>query len=207
MRIQEACEAVARARAQHAPEAVLVSTMSAMFAFDALGEVRRRIDSVPLMGGTAGLSLGLALARPELAVIAVDGDSSLLMELGGLVTVANARPRHLLHLVINNSVQFSGVVNMARPGSGPSGCDFAAMARAAGYPRARRIALASELEHELASLLREPQLAFIEVVVAPEPASVGAHRRQPFLPERQFERMRDAVVSLRDELGAVHELG
>jgi phosphonopyruvate decarboxylase len=201
MKIIDACRAVIQARESQAPQAVLVSTMSAMFAFDALQESRRRIDSVPLMGGTAGLALGLALAKPALPVIAVDGDASLLMELGGLVTVASAQPRHLIHILVNNGVQFGGAVNMTRPGAGGIHCEFHAMARAAGYPNARRVDDAREFADELAQLLSEPQLAFIEVVVEPDAPTIGAERRQPFMPDRQFERMRDAVVALREDLG------
>ena len=69
MHIGQACAAIAAARKNICPQAPLVATMSAQFAFDALGETERRIDSVPLMGGAAGLGLGLALARPDLPVI------------------------------------------------------------------------------------------------------------------------------------------
>lgn len=204
MKLIEACEVLIQARRAQAPEAILVSTMSAMFAFDALSETARRIDSVPLMGGTAGLALGISLARPALPVIAVDADASLLMELGGLVTVATARPQHLVHLVVNNGVQFGGIVNMVRPGSvGPS-CDFTAMALAAGYPRAMKITDAQTLASVMKELLATPQLAFVELIVEPEPPSIGADKPQPFIPNRQFERMRDAVPLLRAELsGAV----
>ena len=63
MHIGQACAAIAAARKNICPQAPLVATMSAQFAFDALGETERRIDSVPLMGGAAGLGLGLALAQ------------------------------------------------------------------------------------------------------------------------------------------------
>ena len=201
MKVIEACEVLIQARRTQAPKAVLVSTMSAMFAFDALEETARRIDSVPLMGGTAGLALGISLARPELPVIAVDADASLLMELGGLVTLATARPQHLVHLVMNNGVQFGGIVNMVRPGTS---CDFTAMALAAGYPRAVKITDAQNLASLMKELLTNPQLAFVELIVEAEPPSIGADKAQPFIPDRQFERMRDAVPLLRAELtGAV----
>ena len=59
MTIGEACGAVAAARG----DAIVVATMSAMFAFDQLALRDGRMGSVPLMGGAAGLGLGLALAR------------------------------------------------------------------------------------------------------------------------------------------------
>jgi thiamine pyrophosphate-dependent acetolactate synthase large subunit-like protein len=200
MKLLEACEAIRRARREHAPFSVLVSTMSAMFAFDALGESSRRIDSVPLMGGAAGLALGISLAQPALLVVAVDGDASLLMELGGLVTVANAGPRHLIHLLVNNGVQFNGLVNMERVGTAARRCDFVAMALAAGYSKAIRLTDAVQLESVVADLLSTPQLAFVEMTVEAQAPMIGRDSAQPFIPDRQFERMREAVTLLRAEL-------
>ena len=53
---------------------------------------------VPLsgcMGKASSLGLGLALARPERKVMVLDGDGSLLMNLGTLVTMANKSPKNL----------------------------------------------------------------------------------------------------------------
>src|ERR1700760_3495630 len=102
MRIGEACQQIARARGQR----VIVATMGAMFAFDALGVTERRLSSVPLMGGAASLGIGLALADPGGGVIVVDGDASLLMQLGGLVTVADSKVSNFIHFVVHNGTQF-----------------------------------------------------------------------------------------------------
>ena len=83
--------------------------------------------------------LGLALANPEREVIVFDGDGSLLMNLGSLVTVANAAPRNFHHFVFENGVY---EVNGAHPIPGQNQVDFAAMARAAGY---RHVEIFSEL--------------------------------------------------------------
>ena len=200
MKVIDACRVISEARRTSAPGAVLVSTMSAMFAFDELGEERCRIDSVPLMGGAACLGLGIALARPDLAVIVVDGDASLLMELGGLVTVASAQPRRLLHFVVNNRTQFGGVFNLQRPGTGPAASDFVRVADGAGYSSTRWFDDERQLAAAMPELLALEGATLIELCVEPDPRRFGPGHPQPPLPDRQFERMRDAVPVLRAEL-------
>lgn len=201
MKLGQACGAIAAARKKLCPQAPLVATMSSQFAFDMLGEKDRRIDSVPLMGGAAGLGLGLALARPDLPVIVVDGDASLLMELGGLVTVAHNRPAHYLHFVCVNGVQFNGLRNLPTAGTEPS-CDFVGMARAAGYQHAERFNDAEALAAALPRLLAQPGASFVELVLEPDAPRVGKDSPQPLLPELQFQRMHQAVRSLKAALAA-----
>ena len=54
------------------------------------------------MGLASSLGLGLALARPALRVFVVDGDGSLLMNLGSLATIASAKPPNLVLIVWDN---------------------------------------------------------------------------------------------------------
>ncbi len=199
MKLGQVCAAIAAARKEVCPQAPLVSTMSAQFAFDMLGERERRIDSVPLMGGAAGLGLGIALAQPKLPVIVVDGDASLLMELGGLVTVVHNQPRHFVHFVVKNSAQFNGLINLPTPASEPV-CDFAGMARAAGYEHVHSVATIESLSSLLPQLLATSGTTFVELVVEADAPRVGADTPQPLLPEFQFVRMREAVRQLRATL-------
>ncbi|CAN7776258.1 thiamine pyrophosphate-dependent enzyme [Cupriavidus necator] len=201
MKLGQACAVIAAARKQLCPQAPLVATMSAQFAFDMLGETERRIDSVPLMGGAAGLGLGLALARPGLPVIVVDGDASLLMELGGLVTVAHNKPQRFVHFVMHNGAQFNGLVNLPTAGTEPT-CDFAAMARAAGYNDVHTVDGPEALVALLPQLLSQEGATFVELVVEADPRRIGAQAPQPLLPEMQFVRMRNAVRQLRAALSA-----
>lgn len=194
-----AMAALVNARAAHAPQAVFVATMSAQFALDTLGETHRRIDSVPLMGGAAGLGLGIALARPDVPVVVVDGDASLVMELGSLVTVAHNRPARLLHVVVNNGVQFNGLRNLPTTASDPA-VDFAAMARAAGYRHAERIDDHAAWVAALPRLLAAKGPVLVDLGVSADPPLFGAARPQPILPDLQFVRMRVGLRKLRAEL-------
>src|ERR1700758_966936 len=54
------------------------------------------------MGLASSTGLGLALCMPEQTVIVLDGDGSLLMNLGSLTTMARYRPRKLIHIVFDN---------------------------------------------------------------------------------------------------------
>ncbi|HKT95533.1 MAG TPA: thiamine pyrophosphate-dependent enzyme [Paraburkholderia sp.] len=184
MRVSEACQAISEA----AGERVIVSTMGAMLALDALGVSERRLSSVPLMGGAASLGLGLALARPGIGVIVVDGDASLLMQFGALVSVADNRPSKFLHVVIENGVQFAGACALPTPGA--AAVDFAAAALAAGYARARRFADAASLKNALPALLDAEGPTFVALKVEPEPSRFGPDAPLPEIPDRQFARMR-----------------
>ncbi|MGT2434202.1 thiamine pyrophosphate-dependent enzyme (plasmid) [Cupriavidus basilensis] len=183
MRIAEACKTIATA----AGERVIVATMGAMQALDALGVTERRLNSVPLMGGAASLGLGLALARPDIAVVVVDGDASLLMQLGGLVTVAENRPARFLHIVIENGVQFAGAYSLPTPGAGA--VDFVSAALAAGYQRAHAFSDVASLQAALPDLLAAPGPAFVTLRVDPESSRFGPSCPVPEVPDRQFERM------------------
>ena len=196
-----AMAALVNARTAHSPKAVFVATMSAQFALDGLGETARRIDSVPLMGGASGIGLGIALARPEVPVIVIDGDASLLMELGSLPTVAANKPGRYLHIVVNNGVQFNGLTNYPTVNL-QAGVDFAALALAAGYQRARRIDNHRDWVAALPELLAAEGTSFVELAVRNDPRLIGAQRPQPILPELQFVRMRMGVRKLKAELAA-----
>lgn len=83
-----------------------------------------------VMGIGSSFALGLSLARPETKVILFDGDGSLLMNLGSLVTVANKAPKNLYHFVMDNGV-YATTGGQDTPGTNPA--SYTKMARAAGY--------------------------------------------------------------------------
>jgi phosphonopyruvate decarboxylase len=105
------------------------------------------------MGGAAPLGLGLALAQPQHKVIVIDGDGSLLMQLGVLASIAGAAPKNLYHVVLVNHVyETSG--NQPIPAS--ERLDFQALALAAGYASAETITDTAVLAERLPGLLARP---------------------------------------------------
>ncbi|MES2178809.1 MAG: thiamine pyrophosphate-dependent enzyme [Gemmatimonadota bacterium] len=84
------------------------------------------------MGLASSVGLGIALSRPELTVVVFDGDGSILMNLGGLTTLARYRPKNLVHVVFDNESLLSVG---GFPTATSTGSDIAGIARAAGVPR------------------------------------------------------------------------
>ena len=54
------------------------------------------------MGLASSVGLGIALSQPDRQVVVFDGDGSILMNLGGLTTLARYRPKNLVHVVFDN---------------------------------------------------------------------------------------------------------
>jgi len=84
------------------------------------------------MGLASSLGLGIALARPDARVIVIDGDGSVLMNLGGLSTLARYRPRNLIHVIFDNESLLSVG---GFPTATSTGTDLAGVAAASGVPR------------------------------------------------------------------------
>jgi sulfopyruvate decarboxylase subunit beta len=84
------------------------------------------------MGLASSVGLGIALSKPALPVIVFDGDGSLLMNLGGLSTLARYRPRNLVHVVFDNESLLSVGGFPTATGTCTQLADVAA---AAGVPR------------------------------------------------------------------------
>jgi phosphonopyruvate decarboxylase len=83
-----------------------------------------------LSHGAMGLASSHALGRPDRRVIVLDGDGSLLMNLGSLVTIGAVAPPNLYHFVCENGTYEA---NGGHPIPGRDKVDFAGFARAAGY--------------------------------------------------------------------------
>ncbi len=108
------------------------------------------------MGLASSIGLGLALAQPERKVIVVDGDGSVLMNLGGLTTLARYAPPNLTHIVFDNQSLLSVG---GFPTATATGSDLAGMARAAGIPRAATVTGVEEFRAAAVDAIRGPELA------------------------------------------------
>jgi sulfopyruvate decarboxylase subunit beta len=83
------------------------------------------------MGLASSMGLGIALSLPEQKVVVLDGDGSLLMNLGTLSTIARYQPGNLLHIVFDNESLLSVG---GFPTATSTGTDLAGIARASGVP-------------------------------------------------------------------------
>lgn len=180
---------------------LVACTMSAMHAIFEVSPSPLNVSSVPLMGGASGIGLGLALSQPDRRVFVLDGDSSLLMQLGVLTTIAEQAPANLVHLVFKNNVQFAGFSNT--PVAGRGRVDFPAMALAAGYRWARSVSDRDDLR----SVLTAPDLALgpgmVELGILPPPPIAMSGPVVRVMPEKQFTRMGEEARAMMQALGTL----
>src|ERR1700709_718228 len=95
----------------------------------------------PAMGGHSGFGLGLALARPDKRGVLFDSEGDILMSMGQLPTIAEQAPANFYHFILDNEV-YATTGGQPVPGAQP--VDYAALARASGYPSAHNF---STLDH------------------------------------------------------------
>ena len=107
------------------------------------------------MGLASSMGLGIALSRPEVQVVVFDGDGSILMNLGGLTTLARYRPRNLTHVVFDNESLLSVG---GFPTATSTGSDIAGMAKAAGIARSSTVTTLEDFTREFRAALAANEL-------------------------------------------------
>src|SRR5215510_9007262 len=92
-----------KALARHIDDQLVIATYSSAVEWNELNPRVLNYFSMGAMGLASSHGLGLALGRPDRRIVVLDGDGSLLMNLGSLVTIAAAAPKNLVHFVSKNS--------------------------------------------------------------------------------------------------------
>lgn len=150
------------------------------------------------MGLASSIGVGLALARPDLRVFIVDGDGSLLMNLGSLATIGQLQLRNLVLVVMDNE-EYATTGGQKTPTA--DGADLAAAGQAMGVARTATVGTAADLERairdvagplvviakvaESAPVTKPPldcvfiKQRFMAAIDNPEPATIGQPLPQP----------------------------
>jgi sulfopyruvate decarboxylase subunit beta len=142
------------------------------------------------MGLASSMGLGIALAMPKHKVIVIDGDGSLLMNLGTLSTMARYKPGNLLHIVFDNESLLSVG---GFPTATAAGTDLAGIARASGVPSVIEAdtieSLTTGVKHALANNTLTTIVSKVEAV-----GPKSFHMDLPLLENRfQFKRYLEAL--------------
>ena len=142
------------------------------------------------MGLASSMGLGIALSLPHHKVVVLDGDGSLLMNLGTLSTMARYRPGNLLHIVFDNESLLSVG---GFPTATATGTDLAGIARASGIPQVEEADTPKRLKKAVADALAgETLTTIVSKVEAVGPKSF--HMDLPLLENRfQFKRALEAL--------------
>ncbi len=110
------------------------------------------------MGLASSMGLGIALSMPEHQVIVLDGDGSLLMNLGTLSTMARYKPGNLLHIVFDNESLLSVG---GFPTATSSGTNLAEIARASGVPCVKEADTIQTFQESVSEALKNNTLTTI----------------------------------------------
>ncbi|MGA7669123.1 MAG: thiamine pyrophosphate-dependent enzyme [Nitrolancea sp.] len=140
-------------------ECVVVTIMGAVSAeLQSLGHRPNFFYLQHAMGLASSMGLGIALSRPELQVVVLDGDGSILMNLGSLTTMARYRPRNLIHVVFDNESLLSVG---GFPTATATGSDITGMAKSAGVPHAVMVNTLETFKDAFSSALAADDLSTI----------------------------------------------
>jgi thiamine pyrophosphate-dependent acetolactate synthase large subunit-like protein len=151
--------------------------------FDLMGAGHRPQNFYMLgsMGMAVPIGLGIALAQPDRRVFVLDGDGSLLMNLGCLPTVAQVAPKNLTIVVWDNSAyQITGL--QATPTAEHT--DLVTVARGAGIAGAEWAKAEEHFEQLITRVLVEDGPHFIGVRVDQSPGQARPERDPVILKDR-----------------------
>ena len=132
---------------------IVVSVYQTCFDWLAINPRDLNYVSTGVMGQASSHGLGLALVNPEKRILVFDGDGSLVMNLGSLITIGHNSPANFIHFVFVNGVY---EVNGSHPVPGEGTVDFAAIAKASGYRHSYTFTELADFSNSIGDILREP---------------------------------------------------
>ncbi len=150
---------------QHITDEIVVAAYSTAHDWLDINDRALNYFSCGAMGLGSSHGLGLALARPERKVVVLDGDGSLLMNLGTLVTIAAAQPKNFIHTVWHNG---SYEANGGHPLPNRD-VDFAGMAKSAGIGKTWRLDNLRNFEQQIGAILKEEGPVFVDILIEQGP--------------------------------------
>ena len=136
---------------RHITDEVVVASYSGAVEWNDLNPRALNYFSIGAMGLGSSHALGVALGRPDRRVVVLDGDGSLLINLGSLVSIAAAAPKNLVHFVCHNETYEA---NGGHPLPNPK-TDFAGLARSAGYAHVHDFAELKSFEQQVGHVLTQ----------------------------------------------------
>ncbi|MBI4500449.1 MAG: hypothetical protein HY700_04740 [Gemmatimonadetes bacterium] len=146
-------EATRRLRVLLKTEAVIASLGHPAYDLFEAGDRAENFYLWGSMGLASSIGLGIAMAQPGRRVVVLDGDGSLLMNLGSLATIATVAPPNLLLLVWDNELY--GTTG-GQPTATAEGSDLAEAAQALGIRQAVTVREPEAFDKVVDRALREP---------------------------------------------------
>lgn len=172
----DAKEALGVVHQARAANDVVITTMTPARDWMTMPQTELDLVLVPsAMSHATSMGLGIALAQPQRRVIVCNGDGSMLMNLGSLVSIVAASVRNLVVIVWDNGTY---EVTGSQPIPGGSATDFATIARGAGFRRVFDFDSLAAWQDGITEVLNTDGPAFVvlhveQVIGQPGPRSPG----------------------------------
>ena len=183
-----------RAVKSEAPDAIVLLAETSIMAFADVSEPDDLYLPVGSMSKASSVGLGVALAQPEKNVVIFDGDGSILMNLGSLVTVGKQAPKNLVHILLANDVY---ALTGGQPIPSEEHGDLPGMAKAAGYASVLQFDNVEEFASELPAILNEDGPTFVVLDTVTEVTNAADWKTYPRPPKGwkvQAPAMREALT-------------
>ena len=146
-------------------DAVIVPTMRATVGWkEVSNNIKRDIAISGAMGKTSSFALGVCLSQPDTKVIVFDGDGSLIMNMGTLVTIANKAPKNMYHFVMDNGI-YGTTGGQPVPGNGVT--SYAGLAKEAGYASSYEFDDLEEFSTQAAQIFQQPGPVLVSIKTVP----------------------------------------
>jgi thiamine pyrophosphate-dependent acetolactate synthase large subunit-like protein len=163
-------------------EAVIGGIGNTNFDLWAAGHRPQNFYMLGSMGLAFPIALGVALAQPDRRVFALEGDGSLLMQLGVLATIAALKPKNLTMIVMDNGIyQITG----AQPTPAAGVADVVAIAIGSGLRNSAWAADEEDFERLVEDSMTAAEPSLIAVRIDDKPG-VGTTRRDPVQIRERF---------------------
>src|ERR1700742_1834990 len=163
-------------------EPVVGGTGNTNFDLWAAGHRPQNFYMLGSMGLAFPIALGVALAQPDRRIFALEGDGSLLMQLGSLSTIATLAPKNLTMVVMDNGIyQITG----AQPTPAAAHTDLVAIAIASGLSNSSWAADEEDFERLIEQSMSASVPTLIGVRIDDKPGT-GTTRRDPVQIRERF---------------------
>ncbi|RZN02645.1 hypothetical protein CWO91_32425 [Bradyrhizobium genosp. SA-3] len=163
-------------------EAVIGGIGNTNFDLWAAGHRPQNFYMLGSMGLAFPIGLGVALAQPDRRVFALEGDGSLLMQLGALSTIAALKPKNLTMIVMDNGIyQITG----AQPTPAADVADIVAIAIGSGLANSAWAGDEEDFERLVENAMAAAEPSLIAVRIDDKPG-IGTTRRDPVQIRERF---------------------
>ncbi|MFC1994185.1 thiamine pyrophosphate-dependent enzyme [Chloroflexota bacterium] len=172
--------------AEFRTDEVVIATMSVLGEWPRLSPSPLNLQVAGAMGYASSVGIGVALAQPGRRVIILDGDGSLLMNLGALVSLCHISPPNFTHFILENGIyELPGRI----PLPGFEKYNIAELARASGLTKVYEFDDLQNFREHVGTLLHEEGPIFVNLKVAPGP-------KEPLTLTSSFRMARDMEKAL-----------